>query len=274
MDCIRSNSLKMKLWAAFWIINSTVNRDSIRLNKTSPKKVIIYQTARLRMLLMKHLTHQPSDSTAWMSLFWFLLRNKAPFHCRNFPQRAISRNLTNFLPLGRYLDWPQKKLLGGACGLLGTDWLNVEQDVLQSQQMKSRHRLSSSNGLNSCHVSLLLVFFVVNFLRHSRNCRTNPCRLKPMTSPRGPPPQWRHGHQEGRVRGMGPVMFLPPYLRRTLAVEMWFYINKVLGKRQWFQEICHGAWDLILHSSLFTSAQMLSLGFMVQCGHSAVHLNL
>ena len=33
------------------------------------------------MLLMKHLTHQTSDNSLWVSLFWFLLRNKAHFHC-------------------------------------------------------------------------------------------------------------------------------------------------------------------------------------------------
>lgn len=118
---------------------------------------------------------------------------------------------------------------------------------------------------------LVVVFFVVIFLRHGRNCRTIPWRLKLVTLPRGPTLQWRHGHREGRVRGMVPVKFLPLVFTRNSALEMCLYIEKALGKRQLFQT-CHGSCHHILRSSLLTSTQMLSLGFMVQCGHLAVLL--
>lgn len=109
--------------------------------------------------------------------------------------------------------------------------------------------------------SCVTVEIVAQFLgdRNSWHCRG------------GPTLQWRHGHREGRVRGMVPVKFLPLVFTRNSALEMCLYIEKALGKRQLFQT-CHGSCHHILRSSLLTSAQMLSLGFMVQCGHLAVLL--
>lgn len=50
------------------------------------------------------------------------------------------------------------------------------------------------------------------------------------------------------------------------------HTGKGWRKRQSFQGPCHGSCHHILRSSLFTSTQMLSLSFMVQCGHPAEHL--
>lgn len=93
-------------------------------------------------------------------------------------------------------------------------------------------------------------------------------RLKLVTSPKDPTPQWRRNHWEGLVRGTVPVTFLPPVFTRKSSCRnalcsqsiSWEYCNLELGSffLTWYGSFVVdsvdssvGAWPLIIFLHTF-----------------------
>lgn len=78
----------------------------------------------------------------------------------------------------------------------------------------------SGNYLNSFNVYLLpgsssSLFSLPGWFHGQNSCTMVPWRLKPMTSPRGPTPQWIDGHWDVKVRWIVPVKLLSPVIPRN-----------------------------------------------------------